>query len=69
MMELLYLYEENDRGAVAATKKISGLIKSHTLCAACLLIYMGMLSPLQAAVQSEDSRRLVRSLVRIFGIR
>lgn len=68
-MELLYLYEENDRGAVAATKKFSGLIKSHTLCAAFLLIYMGMLSPLQAAVQSEDSRRLVRHLVRIFGIR
>lgn len=65
--ELMYLGYRKDPGIREFQEKFSNFIRSHKWLCLMVLIYLASLSPMEAAFQTEDSRRIMRNISKIFA--
>ena len=62
--QFMYLHYVGDKGMLKFMAKLNDFVEKHKVICAFLIIYLCILSPMQAAIQTDDSRRILRNIVK-----
>ena len=66
--ELMYLFWIGEKGMRDTMESADGWLKNHKFIMYVMVMYLSLLLPFHAALQSEESRRLLRTLGRIIQL-